>query len=310
MTLIDTGSYGSLAELEAGFERVGFSLKEVKRIIITHGHIDHDGNCYEIIQRADAELWGHEIYSRILPNDIWDIEKAIEGRHESVKPNGRNISLHKRYHQLKTKLKVEQVIKDGDVIEPFTFWHTPGHSPEAICILFEDILFTGDHILPKITPHPTVEAEYDFFKPLLRHPYDLENRYYGLRVYMESLRRISKLEGIDLLLPAHRLIHRGKSNFMRVDRAERIVRHHIYRFNRILDILYNSGKTLEEITLRLFPGYRLKDGMYLAFTEVESHVEFLRDAGDVNYIDSDKSLVTRTGTRNFLQVIGKLGRTA
>lgn len=303
LTLIDTGSFGSIAELEAGLEKIGFSLRDVRRIIITHGHIDHDGNCHDIMKRADAELWGHEIYGRILPNNTWGIEKELEARYKSIRPSGHNVSLHKRYHQVKTKLRLTREVKDGDVIEPFTFWHTPGHSPEGICIGFEDILFTGDHILPKITPHPSVKAEYKFLKRLLPEPYNLENRNHGLKAYLESLRKISALKGVDSLLPAHRLFHRGKFNLMGIDRAEKIVRHHVYRFNKIIKILDNTEKTLEEITPRLFPRYRLREGMYLAFTEAESHVEFLHDAGDVDYVKGDELLFRWVGTKNFLQLL-------
>ena len=30
------------------------------RVVVTHGHLDHDGNCFDVVSRSGAELWAHD----------------------------------------------------------------------------------------------------------------------------------------------------------------------------------------------------------------------------------------------------------
>ena len=59
LTLVDTGGPGSIGDLEAGLEWLGYPLSAVERVILTHGHMDPDGNCFKLIARSGAELWAH-----------------------------------------------------------------------------------------------------------------------------------------------------------------------------------------------------------------------------------------------------------
>ena len=44
-----------------------WALTDLKRVIITHGHQDHDGNVYDLLKASGAELWAHEMYFHFLP---------------------------------------------------------------------------------------------------------------------------------------------------------------------------------------------------------------------------------------------------
>ena len=55
--------------LEEGLEIVGYPLSAVGRVVITHGHLDHDGNCFDVVSRSGAELWAHEVYGNLLGID-------------------------------------------------------------------------------------------------------------------------------------------------------------------------------------------------------------------------------------------------
>src|SRR5689334_10796265 len=67
-TLVDTGSgYGeSNAQILAGLESVrsdfgeSISLADIRRIIITHGHIDHFGGLPFFVEQTSAEVAVHE----------------------------------------------------------------------------------------------------------------------------------------------------------------------------------------------------------------------------------------------------------
>ena len=84
----------------------------IKYIINTHGHADHiSGN--EVIQKAtDALILIHE--------------KGME------------------------QIKPDRKLRDGDVIHVGNFklvvLHTPGHTPDGICLLGDNLVFTGDSL--------------------------------------------------------------------------------------------------------------------------------------------------------------------
>ena len=42
LTLIDTGQFGKFEVLQSMLGQAGFDVKDIKRIIVTHGHEDHD----------------------------------------------------------------------------------------------------------------------------------------------------------------------------------------------------------------------------------------------------------------------------
>ena len=45
---------------------------DLKRVVITHGHQDHDGNVYDLVKACGAELWAHELYFYFLPYSYHD----------------------------------------------------------------------------------------------------------------------------------------------------------------------------------------------------------------------------------------------
>ncbi|MGH7330339.1 MAG: MBL fold metallo-hydrolase, partial [Polyangiaceae bacterium] len=85
-------------------------------------------------------------------------------------------------------------VEDGDVLtignrRLRVVW-TPGHTPGHICLYDEErsVVFTGDHVLPQITPHIGYWIESDL-DPLGK--------------FLESLRKLKSL-GAKSALPAHR----------------------------------------------------------------------------------------------------------
>lgn len=89
-------------------------------------------------------------------------------------------------------------LRDGDLIDlpgrKLRAVHTPGHTPGHICLHLEDAdrLFTGDHVLPDITPHVGI------------YPYDRTD-VNPLGDFLESLGRVGELGMLDAL-PAHEWI--------------------------------------------------------------------------------------------------------
>ena len=198
LTLIDTGCNGSIQHLEEGLQIVGYPMSAVDRIVVTHGHLDHDGNCFDVVDRSGAELWAHEVYSELLGVNRW--EKEMEWRRSSVgfpaAGDTEFVNRVQEYHRMSGRLKVNNVITDGLVADGLTFYYTPGHSPDELCILFRRVLFSGDHILPQITPHPSVSLSYKSFQTMLPESYQRQNTCYGLRIFLKSLKRVANLGAI------------------------------------------------------------------------------------------------------------------
>lgn len=302
LTLVDTGCNGTVQHLVEGLHVVGYPLSAVDRIIVTHGHLDHDGNCLEVVNRSGAELWAHEIYGELLGVNRWETE--MEWRQQTKGfPKAEDAEFVQRileHHQMSAQLKVNNNIQDGMVADGLTFHYTPGHSPDEICIQFENVLFSGDHILPLITPHPSVSLSYTKFQEILPEKYRGENKYYGLKAFFKSLKKVEGLGDDITVLPAHRAVHRGKFHPIGLERIAELLKHHRDRCYRLLELLKDAPLDVADITRKLFGEHRLDEvNFYLAFSEVISHIEFLEECGDVEMRGEDGRLVNSFGTEKF-----------
>ena len=309
LTLVDTGCYGSIKDLEEGLEIVGYPLSAVDRILVTHGHLDHDGNCFDVVESSGAQLWAHEVYNSLIGVNRWEREVAtrdqIQGAQSSEDLDF--VDRIRQYNQVSRGLRVDKVITDGTASEGFTFYYTPGHSPDELCILFDRVLFSGDHILPQITPHPSVSLSYSQFQDVLPEGYRSGNQYYGLEAYLKSLKRVEKLGDDISVLPAHRAFHDGKFNLIGLGRAGEILEHHRTRCSELIDLVRRGSSDLESITRKHFSNHQLEGvSYYLAKSEVMSHLEFLRDSDDVEMAGEKGKMVRWNGTEKFSSVIDQL----
>ena len=80
------------------------------------------------------------------------------------------MNYYKRYMGDRKKILDERLpanyIHDLDEIDDLTFLHTPGHAIDEICIASDGAIFTGDHVLPQISPHPTHKQPYPDQRPI------------------------------------------------------------------------------------------------------------------------------------------------
>lgn len=306
LTIVDTGKYASLPHLEKAVEATGYHLKDIRRIIITHGHADHDGNTYPIQQISGAELWCHEVYAHTLDVDPY-VTPQMMGQPQ-LSPQRDSPweweQAHQEYHRTRAMLKVARAVADGDTVGPFTFLYTPGHAMDGLCTLLDGVMFSGDHILPDITPHPSCCSYFDHFRPSLPPAFQSENHCFGLRTYLESVRKVGSLDHDYLVLPAHRLFRKGRWWLHGKERAGEILDHHLRRLGRIAG-LASAPDSLSGITRRLFrPPLLTGWGFFSGYTELLSHIEFLQETGDVEYIGDDT--VQWRGTAYYKEAVHSL----
>ena len=309
LTVVDPGCYGTVDRLEQGLQTIGYSVDSIERVIVSHGHVDHDGNCHAVLSRNGAELWAHEVYgwlARLGRREIeTDWRRTFPGypaREDDTFSN--RISEHER---LISQLTLSNPVTDGQKANGLTFHYTPGHSPDELCIEYGNMLFSGDHILPQITPHPSISLSYGRFRQELPEPYKGGNRYYGLAVYLRSLKKVSGLGAEITVLPAHRAYYHGAFNPITLERTGEILEHHRERCGDLLSLVRQGMSDLTAITRRHFAHIGLDSRMiFPAFTEVISHMELLQEAGDVEMTSDNGGGVRWKGTEAFSSFIDAL----
>ena len=153
-------------------------------------------------------------------------------------------------------------VRNGDVVRlagrDMFVVHTPGHTLDHICIHDPEagLVFTGDHVLPTITPHISGIAAG-------RDP---------LRNFFASLDRVAELEDVRLALPAH-----GHPFEDVAGRAAAIRAHHEGRLDKLREASSALGPTtVAELSHQLFRPARWGP---MAESETYAHLEHLRLAG-------------------------------
>ena len=314
LSLIDSGMTGSFSKFEEGVQYTGYRVEDIQRVIITHGHEDHDGAVAQLVAETGAEVWAHDIYAHLQRYDPRDIERRAtsplqQEMHRVAQVNdvvSRSSPERESYLQRRKELKLDHRIHSGERLGNLTFLHAPGHSPDEICVTLDGVVFTGDHVLPEITPHPTTKTRFaPEVKQHLPEEYHNEDGWYGLETYLRSLQMVADLGPNVAVLPAHRLFNRSKFNFLSVARADDLIQHHAQRLSRMLARLRSETLNLEKLTRRTFERRKLEGGnLFAALTEVVAHIELLQDAGDLEV--GDRGQLRPTGAENYQQLINEL----
>jgi len=315
-TLVDTGRLGKFNVLGALLEAVGKQFSDIDRIVVTHSHEDHDGNVAEIISTAHAELWAHSIYRQMISYHTG----IMDGAPHPELPGSCRVcrmpaAFYQKnclsYHKARSALNVDIDVTDGRELpgEDLSFLFTPGHSPDSLCVVLEnEVIFTGDTVLPDITSQPTLEFAYEVNRRILPEEYRQTNDIYGLMNYIKSLAKIARLgcQPLSATFPAHRLFYNGRFNLLDSrQRAEEIIQFHIDRCQDILRIIDGSPTDIKDIIVRHFPPSRLTGmGKSLADNEIRAYLEIMEECGDVIWGNTGKDVIERTGTSNCLDKIG------
>jgi glyoxylase-like metal-dependent hydrolase (beta-lactamase superfamily II) len=143
---------------------------------------------------------------------------------------------------------------------------TPGHTPGHICLLDSrgDVMLTGDHVLPRITPNIALYRDSD------SDP---------VRDYLASLRRVGEHDEVEVL-PAHEYRFRGLAA-----RTAQIREHHDARGAELVAVVEQLGEaTLWQIAERLTwsrPWPEIGMMRLSALAETSAHVRYLAGLGQL-----------------------------
>lgn len=285
MTLFDVGAKfpEGREALIKGLEQLGYSLKDIKRIIISHAHVDHFGLAAEIIAEGGAEVWAYEGAVERLEQheDRWDAElNSLLDLYELLGVPKEFLGPFKKSRvgvkRAAASVKVDKVLADGEVIDAgnrhFKVLHTPGHSPDSICLYNEKegLLLSGDVL---------IESGASYLALDLHPPGERKYPWRGcLEDYMNSLDRLATLE-IKRVFPGH-----GRP----FARAQEIVLRNMNWYKqlkeRILYALHNRDSiTPYLLAIDLFPELK-GNGLHQAIALVLNCLEELENEGWVEII--------------------------
>jgi glyoxylase-like metal-dependent hydrolase (beta-lactamase superfamily II) len=137
-----------------------------------------------------------------------------------------------------------------------------GHSPEHVCLFNADtnILISGDHVLPGISPNIGV--------------YSTEPDANSLKMYLDTLPQFIQLPEDTLVLPSHKQPFYGLHT--RVN--DLISHHHVHLDN--LRAFCEQGKTIEQCLPVLFKRKLSPQNMFFAIAEAFAQLKYLYFAGD------------------------------
>jgi len=144
--LIDTGLSNRRADLEKALENAGCQPGNLKLIIVTHGDVDHIGNCAYLRKKYGVRIAVHPGESEAVEHG--DMLSNRKKRNIFSRMISRIVFL---FFGLKKsdRFKPDLLIEDGFNLTGFgfnaTIIHIPGHSQGSVGILTADgDLFCGD----------------------------------------------------------------------------------------------------------------------------------------------------------------------
>ena len=140
LTLIDPAFLSQLPILENYLLDVGYDIKNVKRIILTHVHVDHSQAANEIKKRSGAKIYSHWVESRYLSHDPpYQGPPTTQDTVDKLEKLGVSTNaLIKEYGSFDVEpISVDKQVSDGDMIGSLKVIHTPGHTPGHISLYYE-----------------------------------------------------------------------------------------------------------------------------------------------------------------------------
>lgn len=283
LTLIDCGTDWDegFAALTDGLTAVGLDPAGIHTLVVSHLHPDHVGMAPRLARQWGVKTVMHSKAARLIDryNDTSGFvqrTRDLADRH-GVPPahHGAFVEVGARPSWMPPIDQPDQVVDDGDRIpidrdRVFEVLHTPGHEPAHICLRDSrtGVLFSGDHILPRITPFVGYD---ELFEDVLGD-------------FLKSLARIEQLE-IGLTYPAHgALVEHGSA------RAEQLLAHHQRRLADMLDVIDPTGSNAWEVMEKVFRPNLGPNEQRLALRETIAHLEHLRLQGKLAPLDRNGTM--------------------
>ena len=190
LSLIDPGLTGKGKYKLDAVKEMGIELSSIKRVVMTHTHLDHIG-CFTEVKKQipHAELWVHTLEAEPLERGEDD---AVYGMREFKGMCQMQFGIK----QGDFRFKVDRKLEDGDILRignmTWEIIHIPGHSMGGIALYNRD--------RKTLIPGDVIYADHSIGR------FDLFGANAGQ--LKASLARLAELE-VDVLLPGHNQLVRN-----------------------------------------------------------------------------------------------------
>ena len=291
LTLIDTGpnTDDAWADVEAGLAAIGRRPQDIRRILITHGHVDHWGLAGRLAAASGAAVWAHRSLAPWLADPAAEATRRLAFSSllcaDLGVPPGEMVAINRGIKWVMgfgAPVRPAGLLDDGDVVQlagqAWNVVFTPGHAPNHICLHQPALraLIAGDHLLGEITSNPVIEAP----------PLGSSIRPRALPDYLRSLERVAALP-VLWVHPGHGALFQGHRKLIR----ERLA-FHDRRAARVLGFLAEEPATVYALSRRLFPNLEGVD-LFLGLSETLGHLDLLEDRGLVTHRRAERELIYR-----------------
>lgn len=140
LAMVDTGVGGDATKIVADLEAAGYSLSDLRAIVVTHAHGDHIGGLAELVHRSGAQVLAHE-------DEVPYLEQTASLSYGSLLR--RFLGWVMARMDRSPPCPVDRALHDGeevDVLGGFQVVHAPGHTPGCIVLYHPErrVLFSGD----------------------------------------------------------------------------------------------------------------------------------------------------------------------
>lgn len=185
--IVETGPSSSTEKLLGGLKELGYSIKDIDFIVVTHIHLDHGGGAGDLVSlNKDLLVYVHPRgYPHLHdPNKLWAVSSDTLGGIADLYGPPKPIP----YANLREAGDGELIDLGDDYLE---FMHTPGHASHHMVILIRDsgLMFTGDaagindsgYIIPITpTPHNPEKAINSLRRMISRRPRKICFTHFGI----------------------------------------------------------------------------------------------------------------------------------
>jgi glyoxylase-like metal-dependent hydrolase (beta-lactamase superfamily II) len=281
--MVDTGwnHPESWRVLQAGLAECEIPMTAITAVVITHVHPDHHGLSAKVAAESGAWIGMHEREADFLTVNINRVGMAVNrmGGYldwTGAPPDHLAQMSERRENRPGPMAMPDRLIAHGDRIDVpgvalRAIW-TPGHSPGHLCFYDEtrDLLLTGDHVLPRITPNIS----------------SYERTSTALADYLQSLQSLQGMQPAEVL-PAH------EYRFADLDsRLADLAEHHAERLAEIAAVLKpDDGQSAWEIAAQVTwsrPWSQISGfPRQAALGEVVAHLQHLMADGHATLADAD-----------------------
>lgn len=291
LVLLDAGwdAPESFAALQRGLSIIGGGFEDVAGVVVTHIHPDHYGLAGRIREQSGAWIGLHPADAAMIYDRYEDPRPLLERQEAWLRgagsPEHEIVDMRDGSLEVLTYVRVARpdVLIEGGDRPDVPGWelvavHTPGHTPGHLCFheLRSETLFTGDHVLPRITPNVAFHAQ-SSVNPL-----------------GDFLRSLEALRGFGdvVAYPAHEWRFDGLQQ-----RIDELIGHHAERLDAIEQVVRGGAETVWDVASQMSwsRGWDRVHGFMrrAALGETWAHMILLEEQGRIDQVTPDDSIPVR-----------------